>query len=101
MSYAQRTVSAITQALPDLEPDLIRLYALLALVKGEQATLADVHDAWAIWRDQTRPDHRSIVPFDELTPETQELDRPYMEVIRAVAHAYIPTEAGAVTEKNP
>ena len=36
-------------------------------------TLRDVHDAWAIWRHQARPDHPAIVPFDELTPDVQEL----------------------------
>ena len=85
MTYAQRAVSAISEALPGLEPDLVRLYALLALVKGDRTTLADVHDAWAVWRDQTRPDHPSIVPFADLTVEVQELDRPYAVAIHAAA----------------
>lgn len=72
-------------AMPGEDPDLIHLYTLLALTKGEATTLADVHDAWALWRMQTRPDHPSLVPFGELTPETQEYDRPYMEAIHQVA----------------
>lgn len=71
----------------DLDGDLLQLYALLALVKGRETTLRDVHDAWAIWRNRTAPEHRSLIPFADLTAAVQELDRPYMEAIRWAADA--------------
>lgn len=85
MSYVQRVQNALLAELPTLDRELLRLYALLVLVWGEDTTLADVHDAWAVWRTDTRPDHPSLVPFDELAPEVQELDRPYMDAIHRVA----------------
>lgn len=87
MTYAARAVDAVAGSLPGLDEDLCRLYAQLALVKGEETTMEDVHDAWALWRLRTRPDHPSIVPFADLSPEVQELDRPYAEAIRAVARS--------------
>lgn len=85
MTYVQDAIDAVNAELPDLDPELARLYALLALTTGITTSLEDVHDAWAVWRDRTDPGHRSIVPFGRLTSETQELDRPYMEgILRAV-----------------
>lgn len=67
---------------PDEDDPLVRLYALLVLANGTETTLEDVHDAWALWEDgEGEPDHESLIPFDELDEETQELDRPYMEAI--------------------
>jgi hypothetical protein len=40
-----------------------------------------VHDAWSVWRNKTDPDHRSLIPFDDLTPEVQQLDSKYREAI--------------------
>jgi hypothetical protein len=65
--------------------DLLRLYALLALTVGEDVTLENVHDAWSAWRAVSKPDHPSLVPFAELSPEVQALDAPYAEAIRQVA----------------
>lgn len=84
-NYAERTYTALAKQLPDLEPALLRLYALLVLVRGDATTLADVHDAWALWQTMTCPDHRSLVPFDQLSPQVQELDRPYVEAIHRTA----------------
>ncbi|MDQ0376567.1 DUF7701 domain-containing protein [Amycolatopsis thermophila] len=84
-TYVQRIIDRLTTELDDCEPDLIRFYALLVLTEGVNTTLEHVHDAWAIWRDQTRPDHPSIVLFDKLDKRTQELDRPYQEAIVRVA----------------
>lgn len=80
-NYIQSTTTALAQLLPDCDPTLLSLYGLLALTKGTGTTLEDVHEAWAIWRNLTNPAHKSLVPFDELTTEVQELDRPYMEAI--------------------
>lgn len=85
MNYVQDAIAAVNAELPDLDPELVRLYTLLVLTKGEGTTMRDVHEAWAIWRDRTVPDHRSIIPFEQLAPSTQELDQPYMEGIHRAA----------------
>lgn len=84
-SYAQTAYDAANAAMPGENPDLIRLYTLLALVKGEDTTLEDVHDAWSLWRAHTSPDHPSIVPFAELEPHIQAYDVPYRDGIHAAA----------------
>ena len=61
---------------------LYRLYALLGLILGADVDLVDVHDAWSVWTAHYQPDHPSLVPFDQLSTEVQELDRPYAEAIR-------------------
>lgn len=72
---------------PDLEVNetLADLYLLLVLVKGDQVTTEDVHDAWSVWRARTRPGHQAIVPFDELPYATRVRDRPFAEHIAATA----------------
>lgn len=64
---------------------LYRVYALLALVKGKDVTLENVHDAWSSWKAATDPGHKSICPFNELDQQTREKDRPYVDAIRKVA----------------
>lgn len=81
-NYIDRLAAGIGADVPGCPQELLRLYALLALTVGERVTLENVHDAWATWRCATRPDHPSLVPFGELSPEVQELDRPYAEAIR-------------------
>lgn len=83
-TYVEQVTAALTERL-NLDPALTRLYAVLALTKGTTTTMQDVHDAWAVWRADTRPDHPSIRPFAELSPDVQELDRRYMDAIRQVA----------------
>ena len=64
---------------------LFRLYALLALAKGQALTARDVHNAWAVWMQESDPSHHSIRPFDELDAETQAADEPFVEAIKVVA----------------
>lgn len=64
---------------------LYRIYAVLCLSKGQAVTNEDVHNAWAAWQAEMNPEHRSLVPFRELSPATQALDEPYRDAIRAVA----------------
>ena len=98
MNYIDRIAIAIFNADPDgpytatrldeLDEDdlaLARIYAVLALTKGEDVTNKDVHDAWSAWRTASFPDHRSIVPYEELAPAVQQLDSPYAEAIQKVA----------------
>lgn len=66
---------------------LFASYALLALSKGTQITNEDVHDAWSAWATQFDPGNDSLVPFDELSPETQSQDTMFRDAIRQVAES--------------
>ena len=75
---------------PELLPDgdtepLFRMYALLALAKGNQVVLEDVHDAWVAWMIGINPAHPSIKPLHELDEQVQRSDQPYLDAIRSVA----------------
>lgn len=83
MTYIDTTRTVLEARLPGEDDALFDLYALLVLVKGEEVTLEDVHDAWAVWRSRTAPDHQSIVPFDQLTLSVQKLDQAYADAIAA------------------
>lgn len=84
-NYFTRAMDAVRRELPNAEDDIVRLYALLTLTTGAATTMEHVHDAWSAWTVVRRPDHRSMIPFAELSPEVQEFDRKYMEVIHRVA----------------
>jgi hypothetical protein len=91
LSYVDEVAEAIrahvaTGSLPSADTaPLFRLYAVLALTKGEAVTLEDVHDAWAAWMTGRDPEHASLKPFDELSSDVQDADAPYRDAIHAVA----------------
>lgn len=87
MTYIEKAREILVAKLADQMDDgpLMDLYLLLVFTRGEATTLEDVHDAWAIARSRTRPDHRSIIPFGELTVAVQELDREFVEAIAETA----------------
>lgn len=85
MNYIQEIMEALRAEFPGKPDDLLELYALLVLVRGAAVEYEDVHDAWSIWQNRTRPDHKSLIPFDNLTPEVQELDAKYADGIRKIA----------------
>ena len=74
---------------PDLVPegsaDLFRLYALLVRAKGAEVDAEDVHDAWVAWMSAAGERHPSMVGFQQLSPEIQREDEPFLAAIRAVA----------------
>jgi hypothetical protein len=84
INYVDQIVAALAERLDDCEIDLLRQYALLVLVTGEQTTEQDAHDAWAAWRTATNPRHRLLVPFHHLPAEEQALNTPYAEALFAV-----------------
>lgn len=85
MSYASDVISCLNAELPDCDPHLIVLYALLVLVRGDAVTNADVHDAWALWTVAYRGAvHDSLVPYDLLQPGVQALDEPFRDAIARV-----------------
>ncbi len=88
MNYVEKVIEALSEELPGLDRDLLRLYALLAMTTGTETSLEDVHDAWSLWKNEIKADHKSLIPFSELTVEVQELDRKYADAIRKVALDY-------------
>lgn len=65
--------------------ELHRIYAVLALTRGENTSRQDVHNAWSAWAASWQPAHGSLVPFWRLKLETQMSDQPYVDAIRTVA----------------
>lgn len=91
MTYLDALAEEICRAVPAYAlPDedtlsLFRIYAVLLLAKGQEVTREDVHNAWVAWMLERGEMHESMVPFADLSPETQAEDSPYMFAVRTVA----------------
>jgi hypothetical protein len=92
MSYIDDIAREISSEIdPALLPDegdlhkLMRLYALLVLVAGQNVTRRDVHNAWAVWMSEVEPDHESLDEFEDLPSDVREEDEPFVKAIRTVA----------------
>lgn len=89
MNYIQRAEQILREEVAatghNIDDTQARLYTLLLLTKGRVATLADVHDAWAVGRNIDRPEHPDLVPFAELSDETVAYDVPFLKAIVAAA----------------
>ncbi len=84
MNYIERAGALLAQKI-NVEDDLHDLYLLLVLTTGTRTDDRHVHDAWAIWRNKTNPDHKSLIPFNELSEEVQAMDTEYVDAIVATA----------------
>jgi hypothetical protein len=90
VNYIDQIAAAIGNRCDMRWPDeseraLLRLYAVLCLVKGERTCARDVHDAWSAWMSAQNGKHEYLVPFEELDPDIQALDDKYCAAIRKVA----------------
>ena len=91
-TYIDKVVDAVAKRSGIYNKQLIRYYALLVLIKGEKVTAADVHDGWAMsmnFREKNDHcwghDHYSLVPFDELSEETQHKDDRFVKELQTIA----------------
>jgi hypothetical protein len=91
-TYLDEIAAAIRAATPldrlpdeDRLDDLFRLYALLALAKGEAVTARDVHNAWGVWMLNRGEAHDRVVPYGDLAAEVQKEDEPFVISIREVS----------------
>lgn len=87
-NYVSETKTLLRQQISkehDVEEKLLDLYTLLVLTLGEECTLENVHDAWAVYTSNERPEHSSLIPFQDLKEEIQEYDRPFQEAIISTA----------------
>lgn len=64
---------------------LFRIYAVLAIAKGEDVTAEDVHAAWAAWMTGINPEHPALRAYADLGREEIASDLPYVEAIRRAA----------------
>lgn len=92
-TYIDKVYKLVQEATGLKSKETIKMYSLLVLTKGENITLSDIHDGWSMVMNfkETNPphcyghDHKSIVPFDQLSKETQDRDIRYLEAIHKVA----------------
>ncbi len=88
MNYIDELAAAIRSKVdPDILPKtdvdrLFRIYAALALAKGAAVTAEDVHNAWAAWECDRKPNSPSIMPFDRLSADVQRTDEPFVDAIQ-------------------
>lgn len=88
MNYIQNIQNLLEEELKMKGTDyegLLETYALLVFTVGEDCTKENIHDAWSIWQNKTQPKHKSLIPFNELTKEVQDLDEPYKLAVIKVA----------------
>lgn len=72
-------------SVPDDAEGLFLLYAVLMRAKGVAVQAEDVHDAWSAWMTNIKPEHESVVPFEELDAATKAEDSPFLHAIRRAA----------------
>lgn len=89
MNYVERLRAKIAEQMPE-HTLLVDFYTLIGLIFGSAVTEEDVHHAWAVWRNQSLPSHKDLVPFEDLSAEVQASDTKYVEIIRkAVKDSYV------------
>lgn len=90
MNYIAEITAVLERRIAEIDPDcpgdMIPFYALLVLTTGISTGRKEVHDAWACWRNITQPDHKDLLPYDELAEEVQLWwDEKYAQVVRDTA----------------
>ena len=65
--------------------EIIYYYTQLVFTTGVNTTMENVHDAWAIWTVQSRPEHGDLIPYADTPDEVKEWDRHYRDAIVWVA----------------
>jgi hypothetical protein len=88
VNYVERAYDLLLTELPELNGHLADFYVLLVLTRGVNTTNRDVHDAWSVWAELTYTSHESLVPYQELSEEKQQLDTKYRDAIIRVSERY-------------
>lgn len=93
ITYVDKVAALVAERTGLKGKGLIQMYTLLVLVKGTAITLEDIHDAWSVnmnYKEANPPycyghDHLSIVPFADLSKETQQRDEPFAAALIQIA----------------
>ena len=92
-TYIDKVYKKVQEATGLKSKETIKMYSLLVLTKGENITLSDIHDGWSMvmnFKESDLPycyghDHKSLVPFDQLSHETQIKDEKYLKALKQIA----------------
>lgn len=85
MNYIEAVRQELLEHNDEIDDAHADVYALLVLTTGVNTTLENIHDAWAVLKNTVRPDHKSLIPFWELSPEVQALDQSYLDSVLYVS----------------
>ncbi len=84
-------VGLLEDALPNGDTQLLfRIYALLALAKGQDTNGADVHHGWVVWMLSRGEEHPAMIPYSALPASKRAEDEPFAEAIRRTAATLTP-----------
>ena len=91
-TYIDNICNKVQEATGLKSKETIKMYALLVLTKGKDITLSDIHDGWSMvmnFKESNPPycyghEHKSLVPFNQLSKETQDRDIKYLEALRSI-----------------
>lgn len=86
LNYFEEVMSSLEEKMGDRDKGLLTLYALLVLSKGSETSCEDVHDAWSGWINLVNPEHKYLVPFNELPEMVQAYDEFFRDAILEVAN---------------
>lgn len=92
-TYIDRVYKLVQEATGLKSKETIKMYSLLVLTKGKNITLSDIHDGWSMvmnFKEANPPycyghEHKSLVSFHLLNPETQARDEKYLVALKQVA----------------
>ena len=88
-NYMLKREEILKQELSEELPEVLFFnYLSLACASastGTPITNEEIHDAWSIWKNTVDNTHASIIPYNQLSIEIQELDAPYTDAINRAA----------------
>ena len=90
-NYMLKRAAILKEELNQELPEVLFSYLDLACVSastGTPITNEAIHDAWSIWKNTIDNTHKSIIPYNKLSIEIQELDTPYTDAVNRAADRF-------------
>lgn len=88
-NYIADNRTLLEASLPGHPEDLLDLYVLIAVCRGTDTTLEDVHDGWSVHTNKECPDHDNLVPYSMLESGSEEHYYPALDAIHAAARGEV------------
>lgn len=75
----------LNEELPEVLFSCYLSLACTSVSTGTPITNEEIHDAWSVWKNTVDNSHVSIIPYNQLSIEIQELDTPYTDAVNRAA----------------